>query len=256
MKSSKTTSSSSSLRSSSSSRACLKEAKYKTLESLLPVEIWTKVLEKSDVKTVGSFAQTCHEAATLVFHNERLWRTLCRRTMGCKASRLAEGFEGGWRTHVRTMHEIRHTYKLPTVEKVGGVRICGETILHLELSAPGFHDQRLLSLMDHGIDVNAPDYVGSSPLFYAAVRTKYADVFGRMLKDYRGDVNVSNVNDGTVLHQAAISGIARNVSLLLQHGAPPNPIDANGDSPLHWAASRGLEGLLFYFFLSFISLIS
>ncbi len=226
------------------------KTRTRTLESLLPAELWGKVLETSDVETVGNFARTCHEAADLVENNDGLWRTICHRTMKCKACRLADVFEGGWRRHVRTLHEIRRTYKVPTVQEMQETRICGETVLHLELSAPGVHEQRLFALLDHGFDVNAPDYVGSSPLFYAALRTKYGLVFERMLRDYRGDVHVANVNEGTVLHQAAISGIIPNVALLLSFGAKPNPVDSNGDTPLHWAASRGLEGPFLPFLLS------
>ena len=64
-----------------------------------------------------------------------------------------------------------------------------------------------------------------------------ADVAGALERG--ADVNVRDANGETPLHWAAEEGKKETVALLLEHGADVNARGEDGATPLHWAAAWG-----------------
>jgi TonB family protein len=89
------------------------------------------------------------------------------------------------------------------------------------------------ALLDQGLDVNARNEDGWTPLLFAAHRGHTEVV--TLLLERVADVNVSNSAGWTPLIAAALSGHTEVVGLLLEHGADPHAKStrtADGDSAL------------------------
>jgi ankyrin repeat protein len=100
------------------------------------------------------------------------------------------------------------------------------------------HLKVVLSLLRHGVDVNAPGLWGRTPLLFASVHG-HLEVARRLLE--RGaDVNARDKDDGgTPLHLAARYGEFEIVWTLLKHNADANARNDSRRTPLHLASSYG-----------------
>jgi len=74
------------------------------------------------------------------------------------------------------------------------------------------------------------------PQFYALLCD--AERIKKLLEE-GADPNIRDGDGNTPLHFAASKGCAEVAKLLLRHGADPNAQDKNGETPLHVAASEG-----------------
>ncbi|MDX1400729.1 MAG: ankyrin repeat domain-containing protein [Kiloniellales bacterium] len=95
------------------------------------------------------------------------------------------------------------------------------------------HIDRLIELIDEGVDVNAPDDAGS-PLQWALFGRQFEAA--RLLLERGADPNVQGPG-GSALSAAVTAGDAGIVALLLEHGADPNLGDKR--KPLIVAAKNG-----------------
>jgi ankyrin repeat protein len=84
-----------------------------------------------------------------------------------------------------------------------------------------------------GKDVNAKDYRGWTPLYFAAANGHKE--FAELLVDKGADVNAMADGGLTPLHTAALRGRKEIAELLIAKGANVNAIDAAGQTPLDWA---------------------
>jgi ankyrin repeat protein len=84
-----------------------------------------------------------------------------------------------------------------------------------------------------GTDVNAKDYRGWTPLYFAASRGHKE--IAELLVDKGADVNAKSDGDWTPLFTAALNGHKEIAELLIAKGANVNAIEAQGKTPLGWA---------------------
>jgi len=103
-------------------------------------------------------------------------------------------------------------------------------------------------LIEHHPDVNAKDFLGMTPLIWAARNTRYRFENTKILLDNGADVNATNNIQKTALIFAAMQGAPKVVSLLIQHHADVNAKDHKGVTALMWAAksldtSNGFENV-------------
>jgi peptidoglycan/LPS O-acetylase OafA/YrhL len=90
---------------------------------------------------------------------------------------------------------------------------------------------RVKSLLEDGVDVNAPDpTLGLTPLGYAALFGR--DEIVRLLLDQGADANRRHQDGGTPLHGAAFLGRVQIVRDLLQAGADPQVRNERGETAL------------------------
>jgi len=93
-------------------------------------------------------------------------------------------------------------------------------------------------LLDHGADVNLTNDNGRTPLCEAAHHGRYLEVI-RLLLDRGAAVDVQYDDFGLLTHDAAYTGEAEAIRLLLQPNADVNATSYQNYTPLHWASSRG-----------------
>jgi len=92
--------------------------------------------------------------------------------------------------------------------------------------------RQLRSALDRGVDVNARDARGNTPLLHAAVYGDLASV--QLLLDRGADVNATNATGSTALLRAAAN--FDKLKLLVERGAKVNVRSALGHTPLMRAA--------------------
>jgi cytohesin len=86
-----------------------------------------------------------------------------------------------------------------------------------------------------GVDVNAKNVGGGTPLHYAMGKIEIAE----LLIAKGADVNARDAYGGTPLHYAARKGLKEVVELLIANGADVNAKAEDGSTPLHHAALWG-----------------
>lgn len=137
--------------------------------------------------------------------------------------------------------------------KGGSVPREGSTALHIAIARKdlGF----VTWLLDHGVDPNHPDGYGYTPLevYFETLPEPGPEEVALLLIERGGKVNTHGgiVACGvggrvglTPLHLAADRNLLRVARALLAHGADPNGRGQNDATPLHWASSAEMIGLL------------
>jgi uncharacterized protein len=90
-------------------------------------------------------------------------------------------------------------------------------------------------LIQSGVNVNAKDSKGNTPLHYLGASTKNA----QLLLSKGAKVNVRNQNGNTPLHNVFGQKTAAVIKLLIDRGAQVNARDKEKMTPLHFAANSG-----------------
>ena len=117
----------------------------------------------------------------------------------------------------------------------------GRTPLHLIstkvndfsiINTNAIHDSIELILQD-GLNVDARDNFGNSPLHYAVRSGNHPAIFGLLRNG--ANPNIQNiVNDSTPLHNAAAKGDKKILNILLMNQADPNIINKFGKKPIDY----------------------
>ena len=97
--------------------------------------------------------------------------------------------------------------------------------------------RRLDEQLRGGMDVDAVDSVGRTPLMIAAQMGR-TEMAGPLIR-HGASISARCSCGMTPLAYAAYSGDARTVALLLERGADPNAVDGRGNTPLIWAVQSG-----------------
>ncbi len=111
------------------------------------------------------------------------------------------------------------------------------TLLHE--AARGGHPELISLLVENGLDVNAEDEYGNTPLLLAT-RPAHSQAV-KTLIEAGADVNASNSGGVTPLHDAASGGQVEIVRMLLAAGADPQIVSRDGQTALDWARRRDIN---------------
>ena len=110
-------------------------------------------------------------------------------------------------------------------------------------AASNGHSKALSNLADEGVDLDAPDSAGRTPLQHALIERSVST--SRLLITAGADVNAQDENGATPLHYS--SGSIEATALLLEAGADPRIADNQQDKPADFAEVGGnaqIAGLL------------
>jgi ankyrin repeat protein len=110
-------------------------------------------------------------------------------------------------------------------------RYDGRTLLHAAAAALQATNCNLL--LERGMNLNAQDNLGRTPL-HLAVAQSQGDVLARLLLSRGATIDLRDEQGMTPLLSAA----AASIKLLADKGASLTAQDANGNSALHWAVYR------------------
>ena len=110
---------------------------------------------------------------------------------------------------------------------------CGESPKDIWEAAKQGNIEAVKQHLAAGVDVNAKDKYGLTPLHHAAWQGRNEIV--ELLIANGADVNAKDVDGGTPLHEAASDGRKEVVELLIDNGADVNVKDDRGMTPLDWA---------------------
>ena len=113
----------------------------------------------------------------------------------------------------------------------------GLSVLHF--AAQGGHVELVGWLVECGLDVNGEDVIGYTPLHLAAWKGKLEAVHELLRLGGKASMTKVAGTCGTPLHQAALGGHKKVMSVLLDEGCPIDVVDSNGLSVLHFAAQGG-----------------
>jgi ankyrin repeat protein len=111
----------------------------------------------------------------------------------------------------------------------------GWTALHWAASAG--RDAAVAVLLDAGLEVNARDVMGNTPLLVAADEGHVGVV--RVLLERGADIDAINDDGFTALMLAAVSNHTEAIQILVDAGAKIDMNDERGRTVLTWAARHG-----------------
>ncbi|MGB3768001.1 MAG: ankyrin repeat domain-containing protein, partial [Phormidesmis sp.] len=95
-------------------------------------------------------------------------------------------------------------------------------------------------LIEQGVDVNARDGKGNTPLHAVGESVEMA----RLLVDRGANVNAKDYQGSTPLHNVFRQKTTAVMALLIEQGADVNAISEGGMTPLHYAGTGGIAALL------------
>ena len=113
----------------------------------------------------------------------------------------------------------------------------GQSVLHF--AAKGGHVELVGWLVECGLDVNREDADGSTPLHSAAGKGKLEAVYELLRLGGKASMTKVAGTYGTPLHQAALGGHRKVMSVLLDEGCPIDVVSSSGQSVLHFVAHGG-----------------
>ncbi|KAG2427488.1 hypothetical protein HXX76_012421 [Chlamydomonas incerta] len=138
--------------------------------------------------------------------------------------------------------EMGHTAVLSVLLEAGGAVDIEDSRLALVTAASHGRTEVLLTLLAAGVDKEATDRMGATPLISAAMNGHTRMV--SILLQAGADKEAKNIDGDTTLVAAARAGKDEVVQLLLEAGANKQSRGENGFTALMWAAKQGHEEML------------
>ncbi|KAK3609538.1 hypothetical protein CHS0354_007343 [Potamilus streckersoni] len=102
----------------------------------------------------------------------------------------------------------------------------GVTALHCAVACKNL--PTVILLLRYGLDVNAQDLLGFSPIFFATGRYPDVDIASYLIESGKASIDLRSKTGATPLHGAALQGNTDCIKLLLKHGADPRIQDEDG----------------------------
>ena len=118
----------------------------------------------------------------------------------------------------------------------------GLSVLHF--AAEGGHVELLGWLVECGLDVNGRYTDGNTPLHSAAASGKLETVYELLRLSGKASMTKVAGTYGSPLHQAALGGHKKVMSILLDEGCPIDVVSSSGRTAIHFAAQGGHVELL------------
>ena len=206
----------------------------------LPDELILYIIQFLEDTDIWSLSFTCKRFFFLST-DKNVWEKLCKKCFNCQANCSNDRFTIPWGQHYKI---VRFSYEAPQDNWETNSPIHNEIILSPSIpryiTLPnGTNDtlsaRKIRCLLEHGINVDAKNRYGDTPLHTAAAKGR-SYLIGILL-EYGADINAINFAFDTPLHFAARSGKYETCKILLENGA--NLYAGSPDSPLHWAAKEG-----------------
>ena len=226
----------------------------------VPDEIIIHILTFLDLRDLAATALVAQRWKRLS-GDDFVWQQLCVRLHCCKGH--LDDLTTSGRFHFFSIREKikRYGTYLQTQNRTGN------SPLHREIVREATTDEEIISVVEHGVDVNIRNKDGATPLFLVigrgrgpetvrclvqhgaliSLKNKYGDALLhlavvqssdstlRALLDAGADINIRNQDGDTPLHRAARFGALSAVKWLVQHGASLSDRNENGFTPLHYA---------------------
>jgi ankyrin repeat protein len=111
--------------------------------------------------------------------------------------------------------------------------LCPTLLFLPSLSRRGDATKMVSYLISCGLDVNAKNILGETPLTFAC-KQEHFEVVELLLKN-GADVNASHNHGNTALHYASISGDWHTIETLIEYGADVNAVNNEGCTAMHFA---------------------
>lgn len=132
---------------------------------------------------------------------------------------LVERVEGGERIVEQLTLHLQDQNTRHWLEEIAEAKSEGSTVVRgLRLAANSGHVERVLALLETGVDIDAEDSIEGSTALTLATWFSYEDVALALLEN-GADVNKPNGNGWTALHIAARDGYSGMVEMLVENGA-------------------------------------
>jgi ankyrin repeat protein len=122
--------------------------------------------------------------------------------------------------------------------------VSGETVLHClaKIAFGGTQHRYIIPiLLSRGLDINAKDREGHTPLHHATGCAENDKDIATLLIMLGADISATNNAGETLLHRAAGWGNKYLLELLIEKGVKVEAADSHGATPLHHAVRYGTE---------------
>lgn len=148
--------------------------------------------------------------------------------------------------HLRDRFYVLNTNPVPYELIIGSnfVEDQGSVLLKpppLSMAAKRADEAVMKRLLEDGVDVEARDRYGSTPLFYAVANGLQHIV--QLLLENGANIAAKDSRNSTPLQKAALKGHEPTVKMLLERGADTDAADVFGQTPLFAAAFAGFEAI-------------
>ena len=193
------------------------------------------------IKNPSPHPLSFHRNIPFLAYSSRYWGTHANRELSDHGSFLALELLNHYEGHISAVSLLKQV--LPSIYIVG----TGTSSLFSGLHCASFFgivELVTILISAGGYEINQQDYVGSTPLSYAA-RNEHEGVVRLLLEQENVNPDLQDKIGLTPLAWAAARGCEGVAKLLLEHeNVDPNRPDKNGLAPLGWAAGRGHEGVV------------